>query len=93
VASARVGTPVSLAAVVGPAAAGVSVSFKLYRFDATRRSWVYAGSRGRNTDASGRATFVWTPASAGSWYVRAAVASTADYANNISPVYRWSVTR
>ncbi len=93
VSRARVGTSVKLTAAVGPAAAGVPVSFRLYRFDAGRRAWVYAGSRGRNTDASGRATYTWVPPSAGSWYWRVAVASTADFANNVSPVYRWSISR
>jgi len=90
---ARAGASVRLTAAIGPSAAGVSVSFRLYRFDAARRVWVYAGSRGRNTDTAGRAVYSWVPATPGSWYVRAAVASTADFANNVSPVYRWSVGR
>ena len=93
VSRARVGRSVTLVAAVGPAGAGVSVSFRLYRFDAARRIWVYAGSRGRGTDASGRASYTWVPASAGSWYWRASVAATVDFANNMSPVYRWSVSR
>jgi hypothetical protein len=93
IARARVGSSVKLTAAVGPAAAGVSVSFRVYRFDNARRVWVYAGSRGRNTDAAGRATTTWVPPSAGSWYWRAVVASTADFANNTSPVYRWSISR
>ncbi len=93
VSRARVGSSVKLTAAVGPAAAGVSVSFRLYRFDAARRTWVYAGSRGRNTDAAGRATYTWVPAAPGSWYLRVSVASTSDFANNVSPVYRWSVSR
>ena len=93
VSSARVGASIKLVAAVGPAATGVSVSFRLYRFDAARRVWVYAGSRGRNTDAAGRAFYTWVPSSAGSYYWRASVASTPEYANNVSPVYRWSVSR
>lgn len=92
VSSARVGASVSIVAAIGPAAAGVPVSFRIYRFDRARQAWVYAGSRGRNTGANGRASFTWVPASSGSWYVRASVASTTDFANNISPVYRWSVS-
>jgi hypothetical protein len=87
----RVGRPVALTAAVGPAAAGVPVSFRLYRFDSTKRRWIYAGSRGRSTDAAGRATYVWTPTASGSWYWRASVLSTTELANNVSPVYRWSV--
>jgi hypothetical protein len=93
VARATVGASVNLIAAIGPPAAGVSVSFRVYRFDTTRRMWVYAGSKGRATDATGRARFTWVPPSRGSWYVRAAVASTVDFANNTSPVYRWSIGR
>jgi hypothetical protein len=89
----RVGTPVTLTAAVGPAGAGVPVSFRLYRFDSSRRVWVYAGSHGKKTDASGRATYRWTPTGAGSFYWRATAASTPDFANNITPVYRWSISR
>ena len=93
VSRASIGRPVKLVAAVAPAAAGVSVSFRLYRYDPGRRAWVYAGSRGRATDQAGRASYTWTPTVVGSWYWRVAVASTADYANNVSPVYRWSVGR
>jgi len=93
VSSAKVGASVKLTAAVSPAAPGVSASFRLYRFDAARRAWVYAGSRGRNTNAAGRAFYTWVPSSAGSYYWRASVASTPEYANNTSPVYRWSVGR
>lgn len=93
VARGRVGSPIQLTAAISPAGAGVSVSFRLYRFDAARRVWLYAGSRGRNTSADGQATLTWVPPSLGSFYWRAAVASTADYANNTSPVYRWSISR
>jgi hypothetical protein len=88
-----VGASVKLVAGIGPASAGVSVSFRLYRFDNGRRVWVYAGSRGRSTDAAGRATYTWVPATSGSYYWRAMVASTTDFANNTSAVYRWSVSR
>jgi hypothetical protein len=93
VSRARVGVSVKLVAAVGPASAGISVSFRMYRFDAVRRAWVYAGSHGRNTDGAGRASLTWMPRSSGSYYWRAAVASTAEFANNVSPVYRWAVSR
>jgi hypothetical protein len=93
VARARVGVAVTVTAAISPAVAGLPLSFRLYRFDAARRVWVYAGSRGRNADASGRASLTWVPPSVGSYYWRATVASTPEYANNTSPVYRWSVTR
>jgi hypothetical protein len=92
-APARVGRSVAVVAGITPAVAGVSVSMRLYRFDTSRRAWVYAGSRGRTSDAAGRVSTTWTPTSAGSYYWRAVVASTVDFANNVSPVYRWSVTR
>jgi hypothetical protein len=93
VARAKVGAPVTLTAAISPAAAGVSVSFRLYRFDVTRRAWIYAGSRGRSVNTSGRASFTWVAPSSGSYYWRVAVASTAEFANNVSPVYRWSISR
>ncbi len=93
VSRARVGASVRLVAAVGPARPGVSVSFRLYRFDAVRRVWVYAGSKGRNTDSAGRASYTWIPSTSGQFYWRASVASTAEYANNVSSVYRWSVSR
>lgn len=93
VARARIGSTVRLIAATTPANAGVPISFKRYRFDPVRRTWVYAGSFGRKTDAAGRAVLNWAPDGVGSFYWRAAVASTADYANNTSPVYRWSISR
>ena len=90
--NAKVGVTVKLVVAISPAA-GVSVSFRLYRFDTVRRVWVYAGSHGRKTDAAGRASLTWTPARSGSYYWRASVASTAEFANNVSPVYRWAVRR
>jgi Bacterial Ig-like domain len=89
----KVGVPVRLLAGTTPAAAGLSVSFRLFRFDASRRVWIYAGSKGRNTDSAGRATLTWTPSASGSYYWRLAVPSTVDLANNMSPVYRWTVSR
>jgi hypothetical protein len=93
VSRAKVGSTVTLVAAAGPAAAGVSVSFRLYHYDATRRAWVYAGSRGRSTNTAGRAVVAWVTTAAGSWYWRASVGSTVDFANNVSPVYRWTVSR
>ena len=89
-APARVGRSVQVVASISPATAGVPVSM---RHDPGRRLWVYAGSRGRTSDATGRVSTTWTPTSAGAYYWRAAAASTVDFANNVSPVYRWSVTR
>ncbi len=88
----RAGKAITLSAQVGPPAAGVSVSFRLYRYDPLRRTWRYAGSFGRATDATGRATLTWTP-SAGRFYWRVSVVPTPEFANNVSPAYSWSVIR
>jgi len=93
VSSARVGRPVRITAALGPTAPRTSVSLRLYRYDVVRHRWVYAGSRGRSSDAAGRVTLTWTPTSPGLYYWRAVVATTADYAGNVSPVYRWRVSR
>jgi hypothetical protein len=90
---ARVGAQVRITAGTNPPAPGLNVSFRLYRFDTARRTWVYAGSKGRNTDANGRATYVWAVTTPGSFYWRATVASTPELTNNISPVYRWTISR
>ena len=85
------GRPVTLTAQVGPV--GVApVSFQLYRYDAARGSYIRSRSFGRTTDLLGRARLTWTP-SAGRWAWRVAVSSTVDYANNLTPLYRWSVGR
>jgi hypothetical protein len=93
VSRARVGATVRITAALGPAAPRTSVSLRLYRYDAVRRAWVYAGSRGRSSDASGRVSLTWTPTSPGAYYWRAVVAATADHVGNVSPVYRWSIAR
>jgi hypothetical protein len=92
-ASARLGHATTITASIGPAAPRVPVSFRLYRLDRARRAWVYAGSHGRTTDQSGRASYTWAPSSPGSYYWRVTVASTPEFANNVSPVYRWNVSR
>ncbi len=92
-ARASIGSTVRLTAAISPAQAGVSISFRLYRFDPARRSWLYAGSFGRKSDVQGRAVLNWVPSRTGSFYWRATVGSTPEYANNTSPVYRWSISR
>jgi hypothetical protein len=93
VASVREGRSVQVVASISPPAAGVAISMRLYRYDTSRRAWVYAGSRGRTSDATGRVSTTWIPTSTGSYYWRATVASKVDFANNVSPIYRWSVSR
>jgi hypothetical protein len=84
---------VRIVAAVRPVTPVACVSFRLYRYDTVRRQWVYAGSRGRTSDAAGRVSLTWTPSSPGAYYWRVAVAATVDHAANVSAVYRWSVTR
>ena len=93
VSRARVGRSVRIVAEVRPVTPVASLSFRLYRYNTVRRQWVYAGSRGRGTDAAGRASLTWTPTSPGSYYWRVTVAATTDHAASVSAVYRWSVTR
>lgn len=85
------GRPVVITAQVGPAGVA-SVSFRLYRYDTARGRYVYVRSFGRTSDLLGRARLTWTP-SAGRFAWRVAVASSVDYANNVTPLYRWSVSR
>jgi len=88
--SARPGASVVLRAGVAPAAAGVTVSFRLYRYDVVRHAYVFAGSRGAHTTAAGVATIAWT-APAGQFFWQVVVYPTPEFANNISPTYRWLV--
>ncbi len=88
--SAAAGRPVTLTAQVSPVGTPAHLSFQLYRYVAARRAWIYAGSLGRTTDAQGQATVRWTPV-AGRYYWRVASLPTPDFANNVSPVYRWLV--
>ena len=90
--AARVGRPVTLRAQIAPAGVA-TVSFRLYRYDASRRHWVYAGSYGRSSQADGTASLTWTPRAVGSFYWRVVVYPTPEFANNISPVYRYTVSR
>jgi hypothetical protein len=86
----RAGRSVSLKAQVGPAGQSVRISFQLYRYDPARHGFRRTGSWGRSTDALGRASLRWSPA-AGRYYWRVAVLSSAEYASNMSPAYRWTV--
>lgn len=89
----RVGRRVTLQATIDPAAAGVSVSFQLYRYDPIRRTYRYAGSWGRGTSTGGRASYVWTPVSTGVYRWRAMAFSTAAFANNTTTPLGWTVGR
>ncbi len=88
--AARAGRPVTLTAQVAPAGSPAHLSFQLYRYDPLRRAWLYRGSFGRGTDAQGQASVTWTPA-AGRYAWRVAALPTPEFANNVSPLYRWLV--
>ena len=81
-ASAVAGRVARITATVAPAG-GVGVSFRSYRYDLVRRTYVYAGSWGRSTSPSGVAVFNWTPRS-GTYQWRVVVAETASFATNTS---------
>lgn len=86
------GATVAVQARVLPAAAGQTVSFRLYRYDTTLRRYVFVGSRGARTFAAGLATIAWKPA-AGRWQWRAVALGTADHASNTSSAHTWSISR
>jgi hypothetical protein len=90
--SGTVGRPIVVQARVAPVVTGQSVSFRLYRYDAVRRAYVYAGSRGTKTFADGTASIVWTPL-AGRWQWRVVVPPAPSNANGISAAYTWSISR
>ncbi len=56
----RAGSKVTLRAQVTPPGGGAHLSFRLYRYDATRRAYVYSRSFGRTTDPYGSASLAWT---------------------------------
>jgi hypothetical protein len=85
-ASAVAGRLTRITATVSPAGSA-GVSFRLYRYDALRRVYTYAGSWGRTTSASGAAVYNWVPRS-GTYQWRVAVTGTASYATNTSVAVR-----
>jgi hypothetical protein len=87
----RAGTRVTLRAQVAPSGAGARLSFQLYRYDTAKRAYVQLRSFGRTADVNGRATLAWTP-TAGRYYWRVVAPSTPEFANSLSPAYRWSVS-
>jgi hypothetical protein len=89
----RAGRTVVVRATVGPTAAGLTVTLRLYRWDPTARTWRLVSTRARVTPASGAVTTGWTPTSPGSYRWRAAVNGTAAFATNFSSWVPWSITR
>ncbi len=87
----RAGSSVVLMAQVTPPGGGAHLSFRQYRYDEARRRYVYYRSLGRRSDPFGRASVTWI-ADSGRYYWRVAVLPSPEFANNISPIYRWTVT-
>lgn len=87
--SAIAGQAIVVTARATPAAAGLTVSFRLYRC-VSPTSCRYAGSYGRRTYADGTASIRWTP-QPGRWQWRAVVYQTVEFAAGVSPAATWSV--
>ncbi len=90
---AAAGRRVVVSAVVAPAAAGLPVTLRLYRWSTTARTWSLVSTRARTTTASGAVSTGWTPTSAGRYRWRAAAGGTASFATNFSAWVPWTVTR
>jgi hypothetical protein len=84
------GTTVALRSQTTPRAAGIATTFRLYKYDPTKKKYALVANYLRRADASGRAVFQWKTRP-GKWYVRVAVPGTSTLAAAISPVYRWTV--
>jgi len=84
------GRIVTLTAVARPERPGLQVSFLLYRYDRTSGRYRLAASYGRVTDETGRATLRWRPRP-GEWAWRVSITGDTEYANNITPFYRWRI--
>lgn len=89
----RAGRAVVLVAQVTPVAAGVPVTFRLYRLDTRTGKSVLVTTRSARSTAAGQVRTTWTPTSSGAYYWRVLAGPTPEYANNTSPPYRWTVTR
>lgn len=84
------GRTLTLTALARPERSGIVLSFRAYRWDSRTGRYVFVASYGRRTDEAGRATLRWLTRP-GRWAWRVAVLSDADYASNMSPMYRWTV--
>ena len=87
----RAGKVQKLLAQLRPATRGVAVTFRMYRWDATRKVWKLFVSTTRASNADGLATWTWTHRP-GRWYLRVTCAATATNAAGTSAVYQWKVS-
>jgi hypothetical protein len=79
-----------LLAQLRPAAGGVAVTFRMYRWDAKAVAWKLFVQTTRTSNADGLATWSWTHR-VGKWYLRVTSAATLQNAGGTSAVYRWTV--
>lgn len=86
--TARARRATSVVALVRPEAAGLRVTFTLYKRVGTK--WRRSTVRSAVTRSDGTARISWSPA-AGRWYWRASVAGTLTFAAGTSSNYRWTV--
>lgn len=86
----RAGKVQPLLAQLRPAAGGVVVTFRMYRWDAKAAAWKLFVQTTRKSNADGLATWSWTHR-VGKWYLRATSAATPTNAGGTSAVYRWTV--
>ncbi len=89
----RAGAAVAVAATAGPPAAGLAVTFRLYRWSTATRAWRLVSTRARLTTASGAAATGWRPTYPGRYRWRATVSGTVDYSTAYSNWVSWTVTR
>ncbi|MFM2105495.1 MAG: hypothetical protein RL338_527 [Chloroflexota bacterium] len=88
----KAGSAIPVTARITPGDRGVGVTFRLYRWNATRKRWLLSSTRTTRTTSGGVATTSWTPAS-GLWAWRVTVAGTTALATNTTTYVRWSIAR
>jgi hypothetical protein len=88
--TARAGVVQPLLAQLAPAAHGVVVTYRLYRWDAAGKTWKLFVTARRTTNADGLARWSWAQR-AGTWYLRATTDATASNAAGVSATSRWLV--
>jgi hypothetical protein len=85
------GSSVSVTARITPAVASIVLTFKLYQYDLAAHVYRAIRSFLRTTDAAGVARLAWRAATPGTFYWRVGVPATVEYADNLSPPFRWSI--
>ncbi len=91
--SSRAGRRIVVAAAAGPPAAGLRVTFRLYRWTDATRTWRLVSTRSAATTAAGSAATGWAPTYPGRYRWRATVSGTAEYSTAYSGWVAWTVSR